>query len=67
MKFLVLILLLAIVLVLFRSLGAVMGLGPAADPARAVKSLTLRVGLSLGLFLLLVVGALCGWWRPHHL
>ncbi|WP_189533567.1 twin transmembrane helix small protein [Paludibacterium paludis] len=65
MKILVLLLLLGIILILFRGLSAV--LRPGGDPTRAVRSLTVRVGLSIGLFLLLVVGALCGWWRPHHL
>lgn len=30
-------------------------------------SVALRVGLSLGLCLLLVLGACCGWWRSQHL
>lgn len=34
-------------------------------PRQTVKALTLRVALSLGLFLLLMVGGMLGWWLPH--
>ncbi|MDC7712086.1 DUF2909 family protein [Vogesella indigofera] len=34
-------------------------------PRQTVKALTLRVALSLGLFLLLMAGGMLGWWLPH--
>lgn len=30
-----------------------------------VRSLTVRISLSLGLFVLLLAGWLLGWWHPH--
>ena len=34
---------------------------------RVAKSLTLRIGLSIALFLLLLIGFLAGWIQPHGL
>ncbi|KZE33294.1 DUF2909 family protein [Crenobacter luteus] len=58
-------LLLAIVITLFWGLAGVIRGRPGST--RAVRTLTLRVGLSLGLFVLLLVGMLSGWWAPHAL
>lgn len=33
---------------------------------RLIRSLTLRLSLSIGLFTLLLLGALFGWWRPQQ-
>ncbi|MCW3480193.1 twin transmembrane helix small protein [Neisseriaceae bacterium JH1-16] len=65
MKLFVVAMLFAIVLALFWGLTGVLKGGPGST--RAVKSLTLRIGLSLGLFLLLIIGGWLGWWRPHAL
>lgn len=35
------------------------------SPRQTVRALTLRVALSLGLFLLLMAGGMLGWWLPH--
>lgn len=35
------------------------------DFSRSLHSVVARIGLSIGLFLLLVLGALLGWWRPQ--
>jgi hypothetical protein len=49
--------------------GAVLGLSgllkAESGSQRLIRSLTLRVGLSIGLFMLLL-GALFGWWRPQQ-
>ncbi len=34
---------------------------------KAVKALTVRIGLSLGLFVLLLVAFAMGWLRPHSI
>ncbi|WP_133679107.1 DUF2909 domain-containing protein [Paludibacterium purpuratum] len=65
MKLLLIVLLVGIVLSLAWGGVALLRGGPA--DTRLVRSLTLRIGLSIGLFMLLILGALCGWWRPHHL
>lgn len=39
----------------------------AAGSQVTVRSLTVRIGLSLGLFLLLIAGWVFGWWHPHGL
>jgi hypothetical protein len=36
-------------------------------PEQAVKALTMRIGLSFFLFILLFVGFALGLWHPHHL
>lgn len=63
MKLLVVFLLACIVVTLFWGLFGL--LRPDGHPQRVIRSLTLRIGLSLGLFLLLLLGAMLGWWRPH--
>lgn len=35
------------------------------DFGGSLHSIVTRIGLSIGLFLLLVLGALLGWWRPQ--
>ena len=65
MKLLILVLLACIVLSLAWGLSGLLQ----ADNARGnrlIRSLTLRIGLSIGLFILLVLGAAMGWWRPHQ-
>ena len=37
------------------------------DPQRMAKALALRVGLSVFLFVLLMVGWMLGLWQPHAL
>jgi len=65
MKLFVVAMLFAIVFALFWGLTGVLKGSPGST--RAVKSLTLRIGLSLGLFLLLIIGGWLGWWHPHAL
>ncbi|MBV8045803.1 MAG: DUF2909 domain-containing protein [Paludibacterium sp.] len=65
MKWLLIVLLVCIVLSLAWGLTALLRGEPAGT--RLVRSLTLRIGLSIGLFMLLILGAVFGWWRPHHL
>jgi Na+/H+ antiporter NhaC len=38
-----------------------------ADDSRMVQALTWRIGLSVALFVLLMVAILMGWVRPHGL
>ena len=65
MRFLVIALLIAIIVSLASALLFVYrDSGQSAD--RAVKALTLRVGLSIALFLLLIGGHYFGW-IPEHL
>ncbi|UTH76316.1 DUF2909 family protein [Chromobacterium sp. IIBBL 290-4] len=64
MKLVILLSLVCIVLALFWGLTGLMKAEHGSQ--RLVRSLTLRVGLSIGLFLLLLLGALFGWWRPHQ-
>lgn len=65
MKIIAVALLLFIVIALLAGLSGL--LNPKPYPQRTIRSLTLRISLSVGLFFLLVLGALCGWWRPHQL
>ena len=37
------------------------------NSTRMVKALAIRVGLSVGLFVLLLVGYYFGWWKPGQL
>ncbi len=37
------------------------------NPQRTAKALTWRIALSLGIFCLLIVGALAGWIEPHEI
>ena len=62
MKLVILFLLACIVLALFWGLTGLLKSDQGSQ--RLVRSLTLRIGLSIGLFLLLLLGALFGWWRP---
>ncbi|MDF0604136.1 DUF2909 family protein [Neisseriaceae bacterium TC5R-5] len=64
MKFVILLLLTCIILTLFWGLTGLLKPEPASQ--RLLRSLILRVGLSIGLFLLLLVGVMLGWWRPHQ-
>ncbi|RYF69347.1 MAG: twin transmembrane helix small protein [Comamonadaceae bacterium] len=58
-----------IVLAIIASLGsALFQLSrTSGDPQRMLRSLTWRVALSVGLFLLLLIGAATGVIRPHGL
>jgi hypothetical protein len=64
MKLIILFLLACIVLSLAWGLTGLLRSDP--GNTRLVRSLTLRIGLSIGLFMLLIVGAMMGWWRPHQ-
>lgn len=64
MKIVIVILLACIVLALFWGLSGL--LKAESGSQRLIRSLTLRLGLSIGLFILLLLGALFGWWRPHQ-
>ena len=65
MKAVVVVLLLAIVASLFSALlFLVRGRGASG---RVVQALTWRIGLSLGLFLLLLLAGWLGWLEPHGL
>jgi len=37
------------------------------DPQKAVRALTVRISLSLVLFIILMIGFGSGWLKPHHL
>lgn len=63
MQFAIILLFLAIVTSLGRALAA-MASGP-GQPARVARALTMRISLSLGLFVLLFVGYHFGWTAPH--
>ncbi|GHD68099.1 DUF2909 domain-containing protein [Jeongeupia chitinilytica] len=63
MKVVAIVLLLVILLVLGRAMLQLVR-GPAGSP-KLVRSLTWRVALSVGLFVLLLIGYHFGWWRPH--
>lgn len=54
-----------IVAALFWGLAGVLKGAPGSRVT--VRSLTVRISLSLGLFLILIVGWLFGWWHPHSL
>lgn len=64
MKIIIVFLLACIVLALFWGLSGL--LKAESGSQRLIRSLTLRVGLSIGLFMLLLLGALFGWWRPQQ-
>ncbi|AOY00804.1 DUF2909 domain-containing protein [Jeongeupia sp. USM3] len=63
MKLVAIVLLLVILLVLGRAMLQLVR-GPAGSP-KLVRSLTWRVALSVGLFVLLLIGYYLGWWRPN--
>ena len=65
MKFLVVILLLVILASLFSAL--VFLVRDRGSTHRTVRALTWRVGLSIGLFLLLLLAGWMGWIEPHGL
>ena len=62
-KILVIVLLLLALAALFSGLFFVMRDKGQSD--RAVKSLSWRIGISLLLFLILMIGAATGWIHPH--
>lgn len=59
-------LLLLIVWNLMRGLSAMIS-PSGTDRARVVRALSMRIGLSLIVFFLLMVGWAMGWWSPHQL
>jgi len=63
MQFVIILLLIAIVTSLGQALWA-MASGP-GQSARMARALTMRISLSLGLFVLLFVGYRLGWIAPH--
>ena len=65
MKFLVVILLLVILASLFSALVFLVRDRGATN--RTVRALTWRIGLSIGLFLLLLLAGWMGWIEPHGL
>ena len=64
-KTIIIIAMLAILFSLFRSLYLLMT--SKAGSKKAVKALSWRIGLAIGLFVLLIVGALMGWIEPQGL
>lgn len=62
-KILVLVLLALVVVSLFRALGAMMR-GESAS-GKTVRALAWRVGLSLAVFVLLLISMQMGWIEPH--
>ncbi len=62
-KSLVVLLLLIILSTLFSGLYFL--IRDKGQSTRTVKSLTWRIGLSLALFILLLIGAATGWIQPH--
>lgn len=65
MKFLVVVLLLVILGSLFSALAFLVR--DRGSTHRAVRALTWRIGLSIGLFLLLLLAGWMGWIEPHGL
>ncbi len=66
-KLLIVAVLVLIVFNLFRALVALMTKDKTKDPSAVVKALTIRVALSVGLFLVLLVGAYFGVIPTHGL
>jgi hypothetical protein len=66
LKWIIVLLLFAVIISLGLALRQLVG-PPAgsAQQAKLVKALTLRVGLSIVLFLLLLLGTALGWITPH--
>jgi putative copper export protein len=62
-KALVFLMMVLVVVALFKSLSAMMR-GESAD-GKTVKALTWRIGLSVAIFLFLLVAAFFGWIEPH--
>ena len=59
----------ALLLLIVASLGSavVFMLRDRDGSTRMVKALAIRVGLSVGLFVLLMIGHYFGWWSPGRL
>ena len=59
----------ALLLLIVASLGSavVFMLRDRGGSTRMVKALAIRVGLSVGLFILLMIGYYFGWWSPGRL
>ena len=59
----------AVLVMILASLGSALFfmLKGRSDPKRMAKALALRVGLSVFLFLMLMVGWMLGLWQPGHL
>jgi Protein of unknown function (DUF2909) len=64
-KFLVILVLILILISLGKALVHLSGRSP-EDGAKMVKALAWRVGLSVGLFLLLILAYFEGWIHPPH-
>jgi DUF2909 family protein len=63
------ILVVVVLLVIIASLGSALYhlARPGGDPKRMLRALTWRIGLSVALFLLLLLGAFLGVIKPHGL
>ena len=59
----------ALLLLIVASLGSavVFMMRDRGGSTRMVKALAIRVGLSVGLFVLLMIGYYFGWWSPGRL
>ena len=59
----------ALLLLIVASLGSavVFMMRDRSGSTRMVKALAIRVGLSVGLFVLLIIGYYFGWWSPGRL
>ncbi|MDT8989655.1 DUF2909 domain-containing protein [Curvibacter sp. APW13] len=66
-KLLIVAVLVLIVFNLFRALAALLNKDKAKDPSAVVRALTIRVALSVGLFVALLVGAYFGIIPTHGL
>lgn len=66
-KLLIVAVLVLIVFNLFRALAALMNKDKTKDPTAVVRALTIRVALSVGLFVALLVGAYFGLIPTHGL
>lgn len=65
MLFKVLVVLLLLVILFSLGSGLIFLVRDKGATDRAVKALTVRIGLSLGLFVLLFIAAAAGWITPH--
>jgi hypothetical protein len=66
-KFIVISLLLIILISLGTALFSLVKTKPDADSDRTVKALTIRIGLSIALIVLLIVGQKLGLISPHNI
>jgi len=55
-----------VLLSLFQALFSMMRASP-EHKIKMVRALSVRIGLSLALFLLLLLGWANGWWMPHRI